>query len=65
MWNHIKILHKVDKLLPARQRICPKLTDAHVNLTGNKYLKMRVSLAVQVLILCIKNYTITMKSKLL
>lgn len=47
-WDFLKIMHDNDKLLPGQMRICPKLTEKHLNLSNSA--KMRVCLAVQVLI---------------
>ena len=43
-WKHIRALYNVDRLTP--HRICPKLTDSHVE--SKQSTKMKVLLAAQV-----------------
>lgn len=48
-WEHFEILHALDKLQPAYNRRCPKISDDHIDIATNSLTKMRVSYAVQVL----------------
>ncbi|KAL5239381.1 hypothetical protein ACI65C_006791 [Semiaphis heraclei] len=53
-WEHFEILHEEDKkVCDSQLRVCPKITDNHLQLL-NTCLKMRVRLAVQVLINSLK-----------
>jgi hypothetical protein len=45
-WRFYQNLFKEDKKLPANLRLCPKLTENHINPTNTA--KMRVSFATQV-----------------
>ena len=48
MWEHLEILRECDKLQPAAERVCPRITDAHIDVMKNSFAKMRVSLVLQV-----------------
>lgn len=47
-WEYFQILYEIEKLQPTANKLCPKLTDSHIFIKNNSFLKMRVSLATQV-----------------
>lgn len=47
-WEYFEILHELDQMQPPSLRICPKVTDHHINIMKKSFLKMKVSFAVQV-----------------